>query len=87
MTIPSGKCLTITTSGAWKNSTNATIGGVDMLLSPFAMKSLINIEKILFRMTIANFNGNPSPTVISCGSPTNVSEENDVLDFYRESRP
>ena len=28
--------------------------------------------------------GNPTTTVISCYSPTNVSEEEDVTDFYRE---
>lgn len=32
-------------------------------------------------MTIANFNGN---LVISCFSPINLSEENDVLDVYKE---
>ena len=32
-------------------------------------------------MMIANFNGN---LVISCFSPINVSEENDVLDVYKE---
>ena len=27
---------------------------------------------------------NPTTTVISCYSPTNISEEEDVTDFYRE---
>lgn len=45
-----------------------------MLLSPLAMKSLITIEKVLLRMTIANFHGNSSPAVISCGSPTIASK-------------
>ena len=38
------------------------------------MKSLITIEKVLLRTTIANFNGNSSPAVISCGSPTTASK-------------
>jgi len=58
--------------------------GVAMLLSPFAMKALNSIERILPRMMIANFNGNPCTTVISCYSPTNVSDEISVIDFYHE---
>ena len=33
-------------------------------------------------MMIASFNGNPSATIIS--SPTNVSEETDLIAFYNE---
>ena len=53
-----------------------------MLLSPLAMKSLITIEKVLLRMTIANFHGNSSSAVISCGSPTIASKAKN--DFYRK---
>ena len=36
------------------------------------------------RKMIATFNGNPSATIISCYSPTNVSEETDLVAFYNE---
>ncbi|XP_071942763.1 craniofacial development protein 2-like [Antedon mediterranea] len=61
----------------------ASIGGVGILLSPNAQRSLSNIEMILPRIIIASFNGNPATTVISCYSPTNTSLEDDVEDFYK----
>ena len=33
-------------------------------------------------MMVATFNGNPSATIISCYSPTNVSEETEIIAFY-----
>ena len=32
----------------------------------------------------AKFNGNPRATIISCYSPTNVSEETELVTFYDE---
>ena len=32
----------------------------------------------------ATFNGNPKATIISCYSPTNVSEENEIVTFYED---
>ena len=66
------------------NSTNSTIGGVGMLVSPNALKSLNSIEKICPRIIIATFNGNPCTTVISCYSPTNFSDETETTAFYDE---
>ena len=60
------------------------IGGVDMFIEPWALKSLNSIEKIKPRMMVATFNGNLSATIISCYSPTNVSEETDLITFYNE---
>ena len=48
-----GHGLMLTTASAWKNSINATIGGVGMLIEPRALKSLNSIEKIQPRMTVA----------------------------------
>ena len=79
-----GRGWTLISASAWKNSTNATIGGVGILLSPKAMKCLNNIEKISPRIVAATFNGNPATTVISCYSPTNTSDEQDVITFYDE---
>ena len=36
------------------------------------------------RMMVATFNGNPSASIISCYSPTNVSEETELIAFYDE---
>ena len=64
---------------------NAMIGGVGMLIIRLrALKSLNSIEKIQPRMMVATFNGNPSATIISCYSPTNVSEETDLIAFYNK---
>ena len=35
-------------------------------------------------MIVATFNGNPRATIISCYSPTNVSEETELISFYGE---
>ena len=43
-----------------------------------------SIEKIQPRMIVATFNGKPSATIISCYSPTNVSEETDLIAFYND---
>ena len=55
-----------------------------MLIGPWTLKSQNNIEKIQPRMMVATFNGNPSATIISCNSPTNVNEETDFITFYNE---
>ena len=57
---------TLITASSWKNSVNATIGGIGMLIGPWALKSLNSIEKIQPRMMVATYNGNPSATIISC---------------------
>ena len=73
---------TLITSSAWKNSTNAAIGGIGMLFSPQTYKALETVEMITPRIMIATINGNPRTTVISCYSPTNVSDEIEVERFY-----
>ena len=55
-----------------------------MLIGPRALKSLNSIERIQPRMMVATFNGNPSAIIISCYSPTNVSEETELMTFYDE---
>ena len=74
----------LATVSAWKNSVNATVGGVGMLTGLRALKTLNSIERIKPRMMAAMFNGNPWATIISCYSPTNVSEETVLVTFYNE---
>ena len=59
------------------------VGGVGMLIGPRALKTLHSIERIQPRMMAATFNGNPRATII-CYSPTNVSEETELVAFYDE---
>ena len=54
---------------------STAIGGVEILLSLCALKSLNSIERIQLRMICATFNGNPCTTVISCYTSTNGSNE------------
>ena len=63
---------------------NAVMGGVGMLLSQHALKSLNSIKKIQPRIMVATFNGNPSTTIISCDSPTNARDEADLDTFYEK---
>ena len=77
-----GNGWTLATVSAWKNSVNATVGGVGILIGPRALKSLNSIGRIQPRMRVANFNGNPKATIIFCYSPTNVSEETELIAFY-----
>ena len=86
-TLNTGNGWTLATASAWKNSVNATIGGVGILIGPRALKSLNSVEKIQPRMMVATFNGNSSATIISCYSPTNISEETDLIAFYNELPP
>ena len=79
-----GNGWTLVTVSAWKNSVNASVGGVGMLIGPRALKTLNSIERIQPRMMAAMLNGNPKATIISCYSPTNVSEETELVTFYEE---
>ena len=58
--------------------------GVVILFNPHSHKSLLSIEKISPRIVVATFNGNPQTTEIACYSPTYVSDEEDVMQFYNE---
>ena len=55
-----------------------------MLTGPRALKTLNSIERIQHTMMAATFNGNLKATIISCYSPTNVSEETELVTFYEE---
>ena len=55
-----------------------------MLIGPKAIKTLNSIERIQPRMMTATFNGKPRATIISCYSPTIISEETKLAFFYEE---
>ena len=70
------------TCSAWKNNANASVGGVGILLNPLAYKAAASVERITDRIMVATFHGNPQTALICCYSPTNVSDENEVDNFY-----
>ena len=70
------------TLSAWKNSINAATGGIGMLLSSQAYNTIASVEMISPRIMIVHFQGNPQTSVISCYSPTNISDEQETEIFY-----
>ena len=60
-----GNGWSLITVSAWKNSVNAAVGGVGLLIGPRALKTL-KYKKIQPRMMAATLNGNPRATIISC---------------------
>ena len=69
---------------SWKNSVNALIGDVGMLLSPCVLKWLKSIEKIQPRMICASDNENLCTTIVSFNSSSNASDETDIITIYDE---
>ena len=55
-----------------------------MFISPKAYQSLVNVESISPRITVATFNGNPKTTMILCYSLTNCSDELEIQNFYHQ---
>ena len=74
---------TLVTASATRNSTGAAIGGVGLLMNCRTMKCLTTVKKYSQRIMTASFTGNPATTIISCYSPTNCSDEEDVVMFYK----
>ena len=72
------------TSSAYRNRQGSTIGGIGFLLSPKAVNNMLHIEKISDRIMLAEFESNPKMTIISCYSPTNMREESEAKDFYKD---
>ena len=58
------RIVSFVTVSAWKNSVNAAVGGVGLLIGPRALKMLNSVEKIQPRMMAATFNGNPRATIL-----------------------
>ena len=61
-----GNGWTLATVSAWKNSVNATVGRVGILIGPRALKTLNSIKRIQLGMLTSTFNGYPRATIISC---------------------
>ena len=77
-----GNGWTFMSASALKSTGNSTIGGVGMLLSPHATKSLNSTEKLTSRILVATFHRNPEATLILSYSPTNIADKQEVINFY-----
>lgn len=82
---------TLVTASAERNTAQAAVRGVGLLLSKHARESLAEVTKISERIIKAEFSGNPATTIIVAYSPTlpcgNTSEkklqEEKVDKFYQ----
>ena len=75
---------TLFTSSALKNQAGAAIHGIGLLMRKDLKDCVEQIESITPRIMVATFAGNPVTTVIACYSPTNVSPEEEVAEFYSD---
>nr|CAD11456.1 AP1 endonuclease [Paracentrotus lividus] len=70
------------TASAWRNQSQASVGGVGLLLSTRARKALRRATRHSDRILVAEFDSNPVTTVIVTYSPTNTSPEEVVENYY-----
>ena len=76
------KDFTLITASAYKNTINATVGGVGFLINTQYVTAITNITKLSNRIIKIDFAGNPATTVLSCHSPHNKSSDQDIIEFY-----
>ena len=69
---------TLITSSAWRNSQGAAVGGVGILLSKQAEKSISEVTSVNQRILVVTFNGNPATTVIANYAPVEGSEDSEA---------
>ena len=72
------------TAIAARDNAGVAVGGVRVLLSPYAKKSLSSITCESSRILKATFSGKPESTIFITYSPTNVADEKEVEEFYNE---
>ena len=70
------------TTSAWRNAHGATVGGVGIIMSQLADKSLAEVNAINQRILVATFNGSPCTTVIANYAPCEGSEDSE--EHYRK---
>ena len=75
---------TLITSSATLNHSNASVGGVGIVLNNDSLNCLLSAENISSRILVLNFTGNPKTTIICCYSSHTQSSEDDVVSFYEE---
>ena len=64
------------------NSINAATGGIRILVSKKTYNAIVSVEMISPIIMIAQFQINLHTSVISCYSPINVSDDQEIELFY-----
>ena len=72
------------TSSAWRNSAQASQGGVGIILNKAAEQVLCDVNKISNRIIKATFSGNPATSIIVAYSPTNAKANEEEADLFYE---
>ena len=70
------------TASAIPNRQSAAVGGVGVVVKSSLLQNLVSITKITDRVIHTLFKWNPKSRFVSCYSPTNISEETNVEEFY-----
>lgn len=74
--------IILITASATRNTVGAATGGVGIALRPRAIANFISAKKLSDRIIQVILKGNPKTYILSCYSPTNVSDEQAVEQFY-----
>ena len=74
----------LVTASASRNSVGAAVGGIGVLLSASAKKALLSIRYISTRTMQVTFSGNPKTSVIVTYAPTDVSDDEEVKNYYHQ---
>ncbi|XP_072046988.1 uncharacterized protein [Amphiura filiformis] len=72
----------LVSSSAWRNRAGIAVGGVGILMSAKAKKTLLSCICITPRIICATFGGSPKTTIIVTYCPTNVSDEKESEEHY-----
>ncbi|XP_072030406.1 uncharacterized protein [Amphiura filiformis] len=72
----------LVSSSAWRNRAGMAVGGVGILMSAKAKKTILSCICITPRIICATFGGSPKTTIIVTYCPTNVSDEKESEEHY-----
>ena len=75
----------LVTSSAWRNSSQAAVGGVGFIMNRTAEKALCDVTSVTRRILKATLAGNPEFTLVAAYSPTNMRQNHDESDRFYES--
>ena len=70
------------TSSAWRNSSQAAVGGVGFIMNRKAEKALCDVTYVSNRIMKATFVGNPEFSTLSAYSPTNTRQNQEEADCF-----
>lgn len=86
LTTKLGKDSYMLTTSAWRNRTGAATGGVGLLFTNKAYKSISDIKPITPRILLVSLDGNPRLSIIVTYSPTEGDSAEAAEDFHGSLR-